>query len=146
MRPSKQQYFIDMAKLAAKRGTCPRRQVGCVFVDDNDRVMSTGYNGAPPGIDHCIDKPCAGACYKSGEGLDKCIATHAEINALSFCPDIRKVKTIYVTLSPCVSCTKALLNTSAQEIIFEEEYASSHNEAKEWWISTGRTWTKHDAV
>ena len=142
-RPTKDQYFIEMARVVATRSTCCRRKVGCVMVDFDDRVLCTGYNGNPPQFPHCIDNPCEGAHLPSGTGLDICGATHAEINALCFCPDIKKIKTIYVTTSPCSNCIKALLNTSAERIVFEEEYASSHNLSKEWWVNTAkRKWEK----
>ena len=59
-RPGWDEYFIEMAKLTQKRSTCMRRQVGAVIVKDN-RVMATGYNGAPAGITHCEDR---GGCLR----------------------------------------------------------------------------------
>jgi len=56
-RPSIDEYFIRMARLASKRSTCLRRKVGCVIVQDN-RVLSTGYNGAPKGLKHCMEVGC----------------------------------------------------------------------------------------
>ena len=53
-RPSWETYFMDIAELVAKRSTCLRRAVGAVVVKDK-RILSTGYNGAPTGIKHCID-------------------------------------------------------------------------------------------
>ena len=56
-RPSADQYFMEMAKLASSRSTCLRRHVGAVIVKDK-HVLSTGYNGAPRGVSHCEEKGC----------------------------------------------------------------------------------------
>ena len=56
-RPSWQQYFMEMALLAAKRSTCLRRQVGAILVKDN-QILSSGYNGSPKGISHCAEIGC----------------------------------------------------------------------------------------
>lgn len=139
MRLDKHVYFCSLAKLASLRGTCSRRQVGCVLVDSSYRVLSTGYNGVPRGVQHCTDVPCAGAHCPSGTGLDLCEATHAEINALLQCQDIDKIQTCFVTHSPCVQCVKALMNTGCWRIVFLEEYP--HPQAKEWWLrDTTRVW------
>lgn len=141
-RPTVDEYFIQMARIAATRGTCSRRQVGCVIVDKNNRIMSTGYNGVMPGAEHCTDSPCPGAKQKSGCGLDECEAIHAEINALAFCSDVMKINTVYCTLSPCVQCIKSLLTTSAERIVFLEEYSNLHNKSEKLWKQSGRKWEK----
>jgi deoxycytidylate deaminase len=78
-------YFLKMANLASERATCKRRKVGCILVNSKKHVIATGYNGVAAGQEHCIDNPCEGAQLKSGEGLDKCEAIHAEQNALLQC-------------------------------------------------------------
>jgi len=78
---------------------------------------------------------------KSGEGLDKCEAIHAEINALLSCKNTMQIMTVYCTVSPCVTCVNALMATSAGRLVFSEEYASEHATiAKERWIAQGRQW------
>ena len=132
-------YFIKMATLVAGRGTCARRRVGCVLVNHRRHVLATGYNGVAAGLVHCTDRPCLGASYRSGTGLDKCEAIHAEQNALLQCRDVYSVHTCYTTLSPCMHCLKLLLNTSCERIVFDEEY--THNDdPKRLWISAGRDW------
>lgn len=138
MRPSSDQYFMDMAVLAASRGTCARRKVGCVLVNERKHVVATGYNGVARGLPHCIDTPCSGAHYPSGQGLEKCEALHAEANALLQCRDVYSIHTAYVTDSPCVHCTKLLLNTSCQRIVFMKAYP--HSESKVLWEKAGRLW------
>ena len=137
-RPDIDSYYLSIALKASKRSTCLRREVGCVITDTNGFCISTGYNSVPSGIEHCTSKPCAGAFEKSGEALHKCMALHAEDVALMKCSDIRQIGTIYVTASPCIFCTRKLLNTSANRVVFLEEYP--HPDAKDLWISQGREW------
>lgn len=121
-RPSTDQYFLQMAELVAKRGTCARRQVGCVLVDRHNHVLATGYNGVCRGAVHCIDKPCAGAHAPSGQSLHLCEAIHAEENALIQCRNVDDIHTVYCTASPCVLCMRKLVGTGVQRIVFSEAY------------------------
>lgn len=143
-RPSIDEYFLTMARVASTRGTCARRRVGCVLVDELNHIMSTGYNGPPASMDHCIDKPCAGAYMPSGTGLSQCEAIHAEINALLQCPNVYRIKTVYCTTAPCIDCTKALLNTSAQRVVFLDNYPHTESEAR--WLKAGRVWEHYSPV
>lgn len=138
MRPSIDATFLDIVKVLAKRSTCARRAVGALTVDFNHNVLSTGYNGVAKGMVHCTSKKCPGADAPSGTKLDACLAIHAESNALLQCPDVMNIHTIYVTASPCINCTKLLLNTSCRRIVFLEKYP--HGEAKDLWESAGREW------
>lgn len=126
-RIDKHEYFLRMAELAALRGTCARRKVGCVLVDKNNHVLATGYNGVPQGDRHCIDNPCPGAAHKSGTGLSECQAVHAEQNALLQCHDVQAIQTAYCTASPCVTCMRMLANTGVRAIFYRETYP--HHEA-----------------
>ena len=144
MRPSKDEYFIKMAKLVSERATCLRRRVGCVLVNARGHVIATGYNGVATGLPHCnhqehIDmyRPgemepyqipaifphaCSGATLPSGTGLDSCEAIHGEQNALLQCKDVFEIDTAYVTAKPCVSCMKLFMNTSCKRIVYLEDY------------------------
>ena len=137
-RPSKTTYFLAMAKLVSTRGTCARRRVGCVLVDKHGLVLATGYNGNGRGQGHCIDSPCEGAKYKSGEGLEKCEAIHAEQNAILQCKNTEHIEKAYITLSPCVTCVKLLLNTSCKEIVYLEDYVNK--DAERIWKNANRLW------
>ena len=137
-RPNKTTYFLAMAKLVSTRGMCKRRRCGCILVDRIGRVLATGYNGNGRGQKHCIDAPCEGAKYKSGEGLEKCEAIHAEQNAILQCKDTELIEKAYITLSPCVTCVKLLLNTSCKEIVFLEEYVNK--DAERIWKNANRIW------
>lgn len=156
---------MSLAVLTAQRATCLRRKVGCVLLNHRGHVLSTGYNGVASGQPHCSDtevswtadttewltKPrqirvvshphaCPGAHAASGTNLDGCEAIHAEQNALLQCRDIYMIDTAYVTASPCMTCTKLLLNTGCQRIVYLEEYP--HPAAKNLWIASGKHWEK----
>lgn len=118
-RPSWDQYFLSITETVAKRGTCPRRKVGCVIVDPTNRVLSTGYNGALPGQPHCDENGCDLV-------HDHCVrVVHAEQNAifqgLHLGAAIRGA-TAYVTLMPCWGCFKALVSVGIARIVYENEY------------------------
>ncbi len=121
-RPDVHEYFMVLAMHAASRASCPRRRVGCVLVDENGYVVSTGYNGPPKGIPNCTDHPCPGVGCKSGEGLNLCIALHAEENAIKHCANIYKIHTAYVTSKPCQFCMSKFANTSVKRIIYLQDY------------------------
>lgn len=133
MRPSLDRTMLDIAAILAKRGTCARRQVGCVITDSEGCILSGGYNGVPAGSTHCIDVPCEGAKNTSGSNtsLYTCEAIHAEQNALIRC-NITKMYTCFVTCSPCIQCVKLLITAGCMEIVFSEK-SSHHDEAFAYW-------------
>lgn len=115
-RISREEFLIGSLKLAAKRGTCCRAQVGCILVRDG-RIISTGYNGSPPGESHCLDVGC--------EVIDNhCIrTTHAEANAIAFAAR-KGIETEGCTLYTygwekgiCGTCRKLALSAGIKEII-----------------------------
>lgn len=140
-RPSKDEYFLAMAVLAAARGTCARRNVGCILVDRHNHVLATGYNGVAANVTHCIDSPCAGAQLPSGTGLEKCEAIHAEQNAILQCQDVSSIETAYITTSPCHTCTKLLMNTGCSRIVFIKAYTDES--PKELWKGE---WYEHGPI
>ncbi len=146
-RPTKHQWAMAVALETSRRSTCLRRNVGCVLLDRRGRVLATGYNGVYKGAPHCNERvggcypnACTGACAESGTQLDACEAIHAEQNALLQCDDVDDIWTAVVTTSPCVTCTKLLLNTGCQEIVFIDEYPQP--DAKRLWVGAGYTWTQ----
>jgi len=125
-RPSWDEYFLEMAKLVAKRSTCLRRKVGAVLVKDK-RILATGYNGAPRGLRHCIEIGCMREKLNvpSGERHELCRALHAEQNALiqaSLYGVSVNGSSLYATNQPCVICAKMLINAGIQEIIIGDGY------------------------
>lgn len=128
-RPSWDEYFMLLAKLAATRSTCFSRPVGAVIVRDRF-VLSTGYNGAAPGAWHCIDKK---QCYwrqpenqvPGIEPRDLSRAIHAEMNAIAQAARQGiniEGGTIYCTLSPCSTCFKVLISAGIKKVFFEHIY------------------------
>lgn len=142
MRISKVEWGLRLAEVTALRGTCARRRVGAVIVDVDGVILSTGYNGVPREFPHCneVESPCMGHDFPSGEGLEICNAIHAEVNAIVFISDRQRIDTIYVTVAPCISCTKMLLATPCKQVVFREDYAAS---GKDLWERAGKIWLKH---
>lgn len=121
-RPPLAEYFIQMARLVATRSTCRHRAQGAVLVIGN-RVISTGYNGSPPGEAHCIE--LGGYCAKS-EGLD-CRATglHGESNAIVTAARLGIPvlgSTLYSVYSPCLACCNILAAAGVTRIVYAELY------------------------
>lgn len=105
--------------MVATRSTCDRAFVGCVLVNEDNRIISTGYNGSITGNKHCDE---VGHTMRDGH----CIATiHAEMNALLYCAkegiSVKSAK-CYVTHFPCLNCTKALIQAGIKAIIYKEAY------------------------
>ena len=116
-RLSRDHLLMEVAFLFKARSTCLRRQVGAVLALDG-RILSTGYAGAPAGMDHCSSLNCF---------PDKpCLRTiHAEANAVAWAArtGIRTdPSTLYTTASPCIECAKLLINAGVQRVVYAEEY------------------------
>jgi len=125
-RPTWDEYFLEVAQLVAKRATCLRRRVGAVLVKDK-RILATGYNGAPSGLEHCLDIGCLRERLKipSGQRHELCRGLHAEQNALiqaSLYGISVKGSVLYSTNQPCVICAKMLINAGIQEIVIADGY------------------------
>lgn len=136
-RPSAVQYFLMMASLVSVRATCMKKRVGCVLVDDKNRVLATGYNGSAHGLRHCISSPC-----NDWENNGECLAIHAEQNALIQCSDVSKIHSVYCTTAPCPRCTKLFLNTSCKNIIFAESNRHEPRSRELWMQVQGNSWSK----
>ena len=117
-RPDWPFYFMDIAGRVATRSTCPRRSVGAVIVV-NKRILATGYNGAPAGMDHCTDVGCLmvdGHCVRT---------LHAEQNAIIQAAQFgvsTRGSEIYVTSSPCLNCAKAIINAGIIRVWYWQGY------------------------
>ncbi len=126
-RPSWENYFMDITTLVAKRSTCIRRSVGAVIVKDK-RILATGYNGAPTGIGHCLERGCLREELKvpSGERHELCRGIHAEQNAIiqaAFHGVSIKGGTLFCTNQPCSICAKMLINAGIEKIYYRSGYA-----------------------
>lgn len=126
MRISQDQYYMNIAAVVAMRSTCLRRRVGAVIVVDN-HIVSTGYNGAASGIEHCLDVGCMREMLgiPSGTDLMNCKAVHAEANAIIQCA-VHGVSprggVLYCTHAPCMMCAKMIINAKISRVIFDQEY------------------------
>ncbi|MFH1056462.1 MAG: cytidine/deoxycytidylate deaminase family protein [Candidatus Micrarchaeota archaeon] len=131
VRPSWDEYFMEIAKTVASRGTCDRGRSGAVLVR-NHRILSTGYVGSPPGLSHCDD---AGHLMKTaydekGGTHQHCVrTTHAEINAMIQAArhgvSIERA-TLYCKMEPCLDCAKALITAGVERVVCEKKYHGAH--------------------
>jgi len=126
MRPSWDEYFMDIVELIKTRCTCLRRQVGALIVKDK-RILATGYNGAPTGCSHCSDVGCLRDKLNvpSGQRHELCRAIHAEQNAIvqaAYSGTSVNGGTLYVTVQPCVMCAKMIINAGIKKVVFRGEY------------------------
>ncbi|GAW93826.1 comE operon protein 2 [Calderihabitans maritimus] len=125
-RLSWDEYFMEITEVVAKRSTCLRRQVGAIITRDN-RILSTGYNGAPSGLAHCDEVGCLREAkgVPAGEKHELCRGVHAEQNAViqaaTYGASI-KGGTLFTTYHPCVLCTKILINAGIKRVVYRGDY------------------------
>ena len=119
--------FMDVAKLVGSWCSCNRRKVGAVIVNKN-RIIATGYNGAPTGVENCKERGC---CIRdelkieSGTRSEVCYSVHAEQNAIAQAAKLGiavEGATIYVTHQPCSMCTRIIINSGIKRIVYGLEY------------------------
>ena len=118
-RPSWDDYFMGIAKIIASRGTCDRLYTGSVLVKNN-RIISTGYNGSPPGLPHCSD---VGHLLEEGH----CVRTiHGEHNSLLQAAVQGGTSTVgstmYTKYSPCIHCTKYIIACGIKRVVIGKIY------------------------
>jgi dCMP deaminase len=128
-RLNSDEYYIKLAKVISERSTCKRHQVGAIAVKDK-QLLVTGYNGAPTGFPDCLTLGCLRdeLHIPSGERTEICRAIHAEQNVIiqaALHGVSIKGSTIYCTHSPCVLCTKMLINAEISRFVFTENYADT---------------------
>ncbi len=141
-RMSKEQYFMKIAMTVAQRSTCLRRNVGAVFVKD-DNIVATGYNGVPIGFKHCEN------CVReeSGKDLHLCHAVHAEQNAIVQAAKhgiSLKGSFLYCTTLPCIECARLLINLEISEVHFLQDYHG--NETTKMFRNSGILVYKQEGV
>ncbi len=126
IKPSFDEIFMDLAQNLALRSHCTRAQVGCVLTKDT-RIISIGYNGPPSGTHNCDeDFKDEGGCPKDSKGSCS-LALHAEQNAILYASKngaSMEGSTIYVTLSPCISCARIIYSMKIKKVIFLNSYAA----------------------
>ena len=118
-RISRDELYMQIAEIVSLRGTCTRNSVGVVLVREG-RIVGMGYNASPSGDDHCIDVGCDigpdGGCQRT---------IHAELNSLLYMAKAgvsTKDITLYTTLSPCLTCSKAIIQAGVREVVYLSEY------------------------
>jgi len=131
-RPSWEAYFMDITFLVAKRSTCLRRSVGAMVVKDK-RILSTGYNGAPSGIKHCLETGCLRERLNiaSGENHELCRGIHAEQNAIiqaAYHGVSIKGASLFCTNLPCSICAQMIINAGISRICYASGYADAMSE------------------
>lgn len=125
MRPSMEYIILRTALLLGERSTCSARaKVGAVLVDVNNRIVATGYNGAPRGVAHCDDVGCSldsdGHCLR---------AIHAEVNALLSCAEngvSTKGLVLYCTYCPCFRCMNMLYQAGIAKVFYIYVHGTIH--------------------
>ncbi|MDR0549437.1 MAG: dCMP deaminase family protein [Deltaproteobacteria bacterium] len=145
-RPNWDEYFLAMAKVVSCRSTCSSRPVGCVIVREN-RILVTGYNGAPSGAPHCTERGQNGEIFCARRAVlasdeDKqniCPSVHAEENAVAIAERFNLTRllvgsTLYTTLAPCVRCTERLAAAGVKKVYFELAYESVNRERDLQWL------------
>jgi dCMP deaminase len=126
-RPSWDEYFLEIARVVGKRGTCDRGMIGVVLVRDK-RILATGYVGAPVGLPHCdeVGHQIKKVVHEDGNVSQHCMRTsHGEINAI--CNAARygigiDGATCYGKFEPCYTCAKAIVNAGIKRVVCEKQY------------------------
>ena len=107
--------YLRMAKIWATNSYCKRRQVGALLVKDN-MIISDGYNGTPAGFENvCEDE----------NGVTKPYVLHAEANAITKVAksgNSSQGATLYVTASPCMECSKLIIQAGIKRVVYKDEY------------------------
>ena len=122
IRPSWDEYFMAIAKIIGTRSSCDRLRAGAVLVKDN-RIIATGYNGAPPGLSNCDE---------IGHMIEErhCVRTiHAEHNAILQSAKLSGTSTdgatLYMKYIPCIHCSKYIVAAGIKRIVYVEDYRAS---------------------
>jgi len=148
MRPSKDKYYLNIAKEVAQRSTCLRRRFGAIIIRD-DQIISTGYTGAPRGAPNCID---VGECVReklkipSGERYELCHSVHAELNAIinaaragasilggtMYLFGENMDGTLIEELKSCQMCRRAIINAGLERFVVLTKKGIEEFNPKDW--------------
>lgn len=127
IRPTWDEYFMELANTAAKRATCDRGRSGCVIVREK-QVLVTGYVGSPRGLQHCdeVGHLLKKVFHEDGKVTQHCVRTvHAEQNAI--CQAARRgigldKATLYCRMTPCRTCAMLIINCGIERVVCEKKY------------------------
>jgi len=125
-RPGWDEYFMSIAQVVASRSNCVKRKVAAVVTRDL-RIIATGYNGTPRGARNCNEGGCprCNGFAPGGTRLDECLCSHGEENAIiqaAYHGVSLQDATIYTTFSPCLQCTKMIINAGIAEVVYNAHY------------------------
>jgi len=141
MRPSWDSYFIELMQTVSKRATCDRGRSGCIIVKDK-QIVTTGYVGSPPGLDHCDDVGHLMKKVVDDDGTERmhCVRTiHAEQNAI--CQAAKhgisiEGATLYCTMEPCRVCAMLIISCGISRVVAEKRYHAA-KESREMFEQAG---------
>jgi len=122
---------MKIAEIVSTRSTCIRKKVGAVIVKDK-RILSTGYNGAPRNLKHCLDIGCIREKNNipSGTRHELCRGVHAEQNAIiqaAIHGSVIDGATLYCTHMPCILCAKMIINANIKRVVFKIKYPDNES-------------------
>lgn len=135
MRPSWDEYFIEVANTVAKRATCDRGRSGCVIVRDK-QILVTGYVGSPVGFPHCdeVGHLLKKVIHEDGTITTHCMRTvHAEQNAIAQAARrgiALEGATIYCRMTPCRTCAMLIINCGIKRVVCEKKYHAGQESEK----------------
>ena len=132
IRPTWDEYFMEVCEAVSKRATCDRGRSGCVIARDK-QLLVTGYVGAPAGMDHCDE---VGHFYKKvihddGNVTTHCVRTvHAEQNAICQAAKLGisiDGATLYCRMTPCRTCAMLIINCGIKRVVCQRRYQDSED-------------------
>ncbi len=127
IRPSWDEYFMEIADTVAKRATCDRGRSGCVIVKEK-QILVTGYVGSPRGLPHCDDvgHQLKQVVHEDGHTTTHCVRTvHAEQNAITQAARLGislEGATLYCRMTPCRTCAMLIINCGIVRVVCEKKY------------------------
>lgn len=127
VRPSWDEYFMEVAHAVAKRATCDRGRSGCVIARDK-QILVTGYVGSPKGLPHCdeIGHQMKATIHEDGHQSQHCVRTaHSEQNAIVQAAKLGIAidgATLYTKMTPCAVCAKMIINSGIKRVVCERKY------------------------
>jgi dCMP deaminase len=127
LRPSWDEYFLEISRTVATRATCDRGRSGCVIVKDR-QILVTGYVGAPRGLPHCDDvgHQMKKMVHEDGSVTQHCVRTvHAEQNAITQAARLGisiENANLYCKMTPCRTCAMLIINCGISRVVCEKKY------------------------
>lgn len=127
IRPSWDEYFMNITRAVAERATCDRGRSGCLIARDK-QILVTGYVGSPKGLPHCdeVGHQMKTVTHEDGHQSQHCLRTaHAEQNAICQAAKVGTAidgATLYCKMTPCSACAKMIINAGIKRVVCEKKY------------------------